>query len=252
MEKQNNGLSNKELRQIKNEYDELVYKLDKTICIIEKYYKNSKTEFLYKYIITLALDFARENYGLFKNLEVDFKDEENTKKLKEFVYNILLYLKSLEKSYGEILLYHDYLASGVDLDELRMQINRYLYGEKKANKLDTLSSVTADLTFYSMKLFVVAVFLSLTLQNKNFVIGDIFIFLSLLATHVIAIRSYPELDYNSYKSATNYMSAIRNVEQGCFINLTDIKKAIDFEKDYIHGYISIEDLKDRTLFYSLK
>ena len=48
------------------------------------------------------------------------------------------------------------------------------------------------------------------------------------------------------------MSAIRNVEQGCFINLTGIKKTIDFEKDYIHGYISIDDLKDKTLFYSLK
>ncbi len=252
MEKQNKCLSNKELRQIKNEYDELIYKLDKAISIIQKYYKNSKTEFLYKYIITLALDFARENYVLFKNLEIDFKDEENTKKLKEFVYNILLYLESLEKSYGEILLYHDYLASGVDLDELRMQINRYLCGEKKYNKINILSSVTADLTLYSMKFFVVAVFLSLTLQNKNFVLGDILIFLSLLTTHVIATCSYPELDYDSYKSATNYMSAIRSVEQGCFLNLIDIKNAIDFEKDHIHEYNSIDDLTDKTLFYSLK
>ena len=48
------------------------------------------------------------------------------------------------------------------------------------------------------------------------------------------------------------MSAIRSVEQGSFLNLTDIKKAIDFEKDYIQGYISIDDLTDKTLFYSLK
>ena len=252
MEKQSKCLSNKELRQIKNEYDELIYKLDKAISIIQKYYKNSKTEFLYKYIITLALDFARENYVLFKNLEIDFKDEENTKKLKEFVYNILLYLESLEKSYGEILIYHDYLASGIDIDELRMQINRFLYGEKKYNKIDVLISATADLTLYSMKFFVVAAFLSLALQNKNFVLGDILIFLSLLTTHVIAKLSYPELDYDSYKSAIKYMSAIRSVEQGSFLNLIDIKKAIDFEKDYIQRYISIDDLTDKTLFYSLK